>query len=184
MSKTPGFTLIELMVALSVATILLTVGIPSYQDFIQKYRINTQTNRLIGALRLARSEAIKGDGKLVILCKLDTAGTGCNSTGSWSDGWLLYQDMNADKNYSASTDRLIQTYEKTQYLTITTGNNYRCWIGFGANGYTIGGGTDCRGNALGNDSIKICPAAANSGIKGTSIIINNIGRIRTDDATC
>ena len=54
-----GFTLLELMVAIAVLAILATVGVPSFQDLIQNNRVTTQTNELVTALNLARTEAVK-----------------------------------------------------------------------------------------------------------------------------
>ncbi len=54
-----GFTLIDLMIALVVAGVLLTVAVPSMRNFVQDARITTDTNELVLSLGLARSEAIK-----------------------------------------------------------------------------------------------------------------------------
>lgn len=54
-----GFTLIELMVTISIAAILLAIGVPSFQAIIENNRLATQSNELITAVSLARSEAIK-----------------------------------------------------------------------------------------------------------------------------
>lgn len=54
-----GFTLIELMVTISIAAILLAIGVPSFQAIIENNRLATQSNELITAVNLARSEAIK-----------------------------------------------------------------------------------------------------------------------------
>jgi type IV fimbrial biogenesis protein FimT len=54
-----GFTLLELMVTVAVLAILVTVGVPSFQDLIQNNRVTTQTNELVTALNFARTEAVK-----------------------------------------------------------------------------------------------------------------------------
>ncbi|MCA1805453.1 MAG: GspH/FimT family pseudopilin [Xanthomonadaceae bacterium] len=58
-TKITGFTLIELMVTISIAAILLAIGVPSFQAIIENNRLATQSNELITAVNLARSEAIK-----------------------------------------------------------------------------------------------------------------------------
>ncbi len=54
-----GFTLIELMVALAVLGILLTVGLPSFQTMIVQQRLSSATNEVLSGIALTRSEAVK-----------------------------------------------------------------------------------------------------------------------------
>jgi len=54
-----GFTLVELMVTIVVFSILMTVGLPASVELVRNNRITTQTNELVTALNLARSEAVK-----------------------------------------------------------------------------------------------------------------------------
>jgi type IV fimbrial biogenesis protein FimT len=58
-SKCRGFTLLELLVTLSIAAILLAVGVPSYVTFIDNNRVTSQANDLLYGFNMARSEAIK-----------------------------------------------------------------------------------------------------------------------------
>ena len=178
-----GFTLIELMVTLAVAAILLTVAVPNFREFIERNRVSSHTNMMVGALQLARSEAIKRGANLVILCK-SSNGSSCSSSANWRDGWLLFANKDADKTYTAGTDELIRRYDAMPKLNITSGNSFQCWIGFGSNGYPEGSGTNCAGGAVGNDTFSICAASTTATRHGRSIIINKIGRIRTEDKTC
>ncbi|MBB6244772.1 prepilin-type N-terminal cleavage/methylation domain-containing protein [Rhodanobacter sp. MP1X3] len=52
-----GFSLIELMVTLTVFGILLVIGIPTYQQWTLNTRIRTATESIQNGLRLARNEA-------------------------------------------------------------------------------------------------------------------------------
>ncbi|WP_267897511.1 GspH/FimT family pseudopilin [Dyella psychrodurans] len=54
-----GFTVVELMITLAVATILMVVAIPSFNNMINSNRLTTAANELVGALNAARMEAIK-----------------------------------------------------------------------------------------------------------------------------
>ena len=54
-----GFTLLELMVTVAVAAILTTVAVPGFRDLVQNNRVTSQTNELVAALTMARTEAIK-----------------------------------------------------------------------------------------------------------------------------
>ena len=80
-----GFTLIELMITLVVASIVLTVAAPSFSTFFLKNRMSTQANDLITSLTLARSEAIKRGTSIKVCSSDDQASCG----GTWSDGWIV-----------------------------------------------------------------------------------------------
>lgn len=54
-----GVTLIELMIVIVIATILLALGIPSFQDALDKNRLKSAAETLKGDLQFAKSEAIK-----------------------------------------------------------------------------------------------------------------------------
>lgn len=54
-----GFTLIELMVAIAVLAILLTVGVPSFKAWMLNTRIRTTAEAMQNGLQLARAEAVR-----------------------------------------------------------------------------------------------------------------------------
>lgn len=58
-SRCKGFTLIELMVALTVAAALATLAVPAFRDQFQKRRIKGAADNLYASLQYARSEAVK-----------------------------------------------------------------------------------------------------------------------------
>ncbi|HFQ91317.1 MAG TPA: prepilin-type N-terminal cleavage/methylation domain-containing protein, partial [Chromatiales bacterium] len=52
-----GFTLVELLMTLIIVSIVVSLGAPALTDMIRSNRLTTQTNELVTALNLARSEA-------------------------------------------------------------------------------------------------------------------------------
>src|SRR3569832_1171984 len=89
-----GFTLVELLVTISIATILVTLAVPSFSDFVKINRMITQTNDFVTALNVARSEAIRR-GNRITLCK-SSDGAGCVSGGNWEQGWIVFVDADGD----------------------------------------------------------------------------------------
>jgi type IV fimbrial biogenesis protein FimU len=53
-----GFTLVELLVALVVVSILAAIGVPAFTGSFERTRADTDTGQLVRALNLARLEAI------------------------------------------------------------------------------------------------------------------------------
>ncbi len=57
--KAPGFTLIELMLTLTVAAVLAVLAVPAFREFVANQRVRTASFDLMSMLTMARSEAIK-----------------------------------------------------------------------------------------------------------------------------
>jgi type IV fimbrial biogenesis protein FimT len=87
-----GFTLVELMAVIGIAAILAGLAVPSFRETIANNRLKTHASMLQTSLLLARSEAIKRNGR-VVLCKSANVAT-CTTAGNWQQGWLLFADTN------------------------------------------------------------------------------------------
>lgn len=74
-----GFSLIELMVAISIMVILMMIAVPSFQEFIHGQRVKTTSFDVFAALTYARSEAMKRNGDVTI--------TPVSS--NWANGWNI-----------------------------------------------------------------------------------------------
>jgi len=89
-----GMTMVELLITIVVVTILLALGVPSFQEFIKNNRLTAQTNAFVTAIQLARSEAIKR-GSFTTICASTDQAT-CSGTDNWSTGWIVFSDLNQD----------------------------------------------------------------------------------------
>ena len=90
--RTTGFTLIELMVAVSVAAILTAVAIPAFSNFMMNDRDSSQINALSSSFNYARSEAVKRNTPVGVQVCPSTDRLTCNAAAPWSSGWIV-QDM-------------------------------------------------------------------------------------------
>jgi len=99
-SKEQGFTLIELMVTISVLAILLGLAVPSYRSFVTSNRLTAQANELVGDLSLARNEAASRS-RNVRVC-IAASSTSCAGSGSdWAAGWIVWADNNNNGSLEA-----------------------------------------------------------------------------------
>ncbi|WP_394809161.1 GspH/FimT family pseudopilin [Nitrosomonas sp.] len=166
-----GVTLIELLVALSVFSILLTIGVPSFSQFTTSTRLSSYANTLFSHMALARSEAVKRNARVVI-CK-SSDGSTCTSLGNWSQGWIVFADL--DNNASANAgEQIITTMSALSTGFSLSGNtNVSSYISYDAQGIpklTTGG--------FQSGTITLCPAAPAASGNGRDIILSSSGRSR------
>jgi type IV fimbrial biogenesis protein FimT len=99
-----GFTLLELMLVVTLAGLLLGFGVPAMGNFIRNARITGAANDVMAALHFTRSEAIKRR-QPVTLCTsanpLD-ANPVCAASPLLT-GWIAFVDDNGD-NVADATD--------------------------------------------------------------------------------
>ena len=111
LNRIKGFTLIELMIAVALAAIIITMAAPSFNSAMKKNKIVAETNELIADINFARSEAVKRS-MPVVLCRSaspSNASPSCSGSASnWSSGWLVFADTDGDNSYAPADDVLIR----------------------------------------------------------------------------
>jgi len=104
-----GFTLLDLLVSVAIISILLTVGVPSVKATLRDAHLTTLANDLLGALILARSEAIRR-GVTVVVCK-SADGIQCGGLG-WDMGWIVFVNSDEDSPPVVdTTEEILRRYE-------------------------------------------------------------------------
>ncbi|MEY4588098.1 MAG: hypothetical protein RL497_174 [Pseudomonadota bacterium] len=103
---TQGFTLIEMMVAITIAGILLAVAVPSFKDFITRNAVENLQSRFASALNAARAEAAARN-VVVSLCG-SSDGLAC-AANQWTAGWIVFIDTNA--NGIVEGEEILQTFK-------------------------------------------------------------------------
>ena len=97
-----GFTLIELVTAITLLAILAGLAVPAFQGFIANQRIRNTSFDLMAALMRARSEAVTRNGNV----SFSKTGTG------WGAGWAV----------KSGTDTLL-SQDEVRNLSITDSAN-------------------------------------------------------------
>ncbi len=86
-----GFTLIEMLVTVSIIAILLSIALPSYDSTIASTRMSNEINELQASLNFARSEAVKRGLSINVCPPTVPAGTTCSTASPlvWTSGWVV-----------------------------------------------------------------------------------------------
>jgi type IV fimbrial biogenesis protein FimT len=138
-----GFTLLELLTTVLVASILLAIAIPSFREMSAGNRLTTQANDVVAAINLSRSEAIKRN-TTVTFCRTGTAAdTSCvTSTGNWQT-WIV-------RTSGGTVIRRgdVSTYSGTLVLKSTLTNDQ---VSFGSDGLGRTGGA-----LVNNQTVTVC----------------------------
>lgn len=189
MNKEHGFTLIELMVTLAIAVILITVGIPSYQNIIRNNRATAISNEMLTALYFARSEAIKRGISVSVCSSADQAS--CAASTNWATGMIVFADndgngtftdvsvsgdpttmCNVDGNNDLVEDCLLRAWDAPKGTPTITGPNFVRYTG--------------SGNAISAASFTITPTApADCGVgQKRTLNVTLVGRAEVTTGNC
>jgi len=185
--KSAGFTLIELIVTVSIAAILMSIAVPSFKTMIDSNRLSTGTNELVSAFILARSEALKRS-QNVRVCSSADSSTCSTTDANFGNGWVVFVDCDGDGavgtgidcDGDATTpvvDEIIKAHSALSSLYITnnktSGNNFLEYSFSGRPSGTVSfdvkkiEGEDSSGDPILSSVLK-------------KIVISRSGRIRTE----
>jgi type IV fimbrial biogenesis protein FimT len=110
-SLNSGFTLVELMSALAVSLIVLTLGIPGFSTLLANNQMTASTNDLVTHLQYARSESVKR-GMPVSVCS-SSDGESCTGSYEWGNGWIVFTDDAGSLGSLDGSDQLLRSYLPT-----------------------------------------------------------------------
>lgn len=170
-----GFTLLELVIVISIAMILVSVGIPSYQQVSEQNKLATETNNFLVSLNLARSESVKRSRQVAVCKSADpmASSPACVSSGGWEQGWVVFIDTDRD-GVIDTTETVINVQARLNgKVEIAGDTNFSHRITFNPSGAAEGNGGDQEGD------IKLC-----NGEKGRTLSINRVGRVSLSKSTC
>ena len=169
-----GFTLLELLVVVSILGTLAMLGLPSLGDMLARAETDSSAKLLQSALSLAKSEAIKR-GESVSVCA-STDGNDC-TTNAWSAGWVVFVDNNADANGNAGSidpgDTVIRSFAPSGETTLSGTIDLLQY--------------DYRGMGLNVavENFKFCPRDNDSGkARGLEISVTGRTRVYYDGLVC
>ena len=166
MHEQRGYTLLELLVTLSLTALLATLSAPVFSDLAMKARLDAATDRLHEAIRHTRSAAVARGAPVVMRATSD----------GWERGWTVFVDDDADGHYQSGEYRLRAANPLPTSITVTAN------AGIGeALHYQADGGTRRPSGSLQMGTLHVCQRGAAGMIRASrSIIINASGRPRIE----
>lgn len=155
-SRSIGFSMVEMLITILVATLLLVVAVPTFQNSMQNARINSEINALSNSLSFARMTSLS-QGISTMVCPFGSAGsTTCGS--NWSNGWIVITQP------TTGSPALLQAFQAKS----TTGT------------LTATGATNVlfsnRGLAQTQVNFKLCDSRGSS--YGTSLVVMTTGYVQ------
>ena len=155
---------------MAVMAILLTLAVPAFSEAMVSSRLTSVANSFLSHLYLARSEAIKRNGRAV-LCK-SANGLACSGSGGWHQGWILFHDANNNADLDAD-ESVILTQSALPSGFMLTGNTPVA----GYISYSSTGGAKLTSGAFQAGTLTLCSMASSSG-NARHIVISSTGRPR------
>lgn len=155
-----GFTLVELMVTISIVAILGTLALPSYTAIMTKQRLSNENTNLMLDFVLARGEALTRAARVTVCQSAD--GTSC-SNGGWETGRVVFVDR--------TTAGIIDTGDEILKVSAAVASG---------DVMSAGATSAISYNAAGIPSTNITIVTCKSGYTGAKLVIYPTGRLRAD----
>lgn len=163
MNKTQrGITLIELLIALTIAAVLLGLSLPSFAALKARNSVAASHNLMMTGFAAAREAAIVHR-MPAVLCP-GSSTTGCRKDGIWDGGWMIWLDRNNNGRFDAS-DTLLRSETGFDGELAIRSSKHRSRVTFQPNGMAEGS----------NLTVKLCDS---QGTPLRGLVTGNTGRTR------
>jgi type IV fimbrial biogenesis protein FimT len=132
-----GFNLLELMVTVTIAAVVLGIGVPTFTEVLANNRMAGAANDLVTAVHTARTEAVKRRATVTICASSnwDAANPDCD-LGGGTAGWIVFTDTDGDVSVDAPGDTVVLTHAPlADGLTFDIDAGASPYMQFGGNGF-------------------------------------------------
>jgi type IV fimbrial biogenesis protein FimT len=125
-----GFTLMELVVVLALASLIIGIGVPNFRDFQRNNRLTVAANDVLGGVIVARTEALRRQ-ITISMCQSATPEDEEAATCGDGSGWIVFEDPDADCTVDAGEEWISSVTVATD---VTANSNATC-ISFATTGF-------------------------------------------------
>lgn len=168
--RASGWTLIELLLALSAMALMLLIALPSFSALLASQHLTSHANAYLATLHLARSEAIRRNGRVVV-CKSPN-GEACSASGGWHQGWIVFHDINNNASVDPGEEVLRQFSALAAEMTISGNAPVANYVS-----YTPLGVTKMTSGAFQAGTLTLCRSGA-TGAEARQVVVSITGRPR------
>lgn len=163
--KHQGFTLLELLITVTILAIILAIAVPSFSSQIQSSRTTTARLELQAAIETARTIAVTHNKRSVLLASGDY----------WHQGWVLFVDKDQD-GIQDEDEPSIREMAPLEGVRISSNRPLAETVSFIGTGEGRKPGRMDAGAFL-TGTIKVCPEGEGKGYK---LVLSRGGRLRSD----
>lgn len=167
--RSTGFTLVEMLMAVAIVAVLGAIALPGFGNTLGRLRQQSALGDLQTALNQARIAAVSR-GRHVVACPtLD--GTDCAHTTEWHHGWLLFADLDHDRQRSDDEPVIVAGQAQSAGIGILASTG-RLRVDYQPDGSAAGT----------NVTLTVCSRTLGAGGART-LVVSQSGRIRHGAAT-
>lgn len=156
-----GFTLIEALVALTLITLLVSLGVPAMTQFVRAHQLNSASLALLTSFSQARQASITR--RVPVLVD--------NQGGNWSAGWRVFADQNNNARWDEGEEVLAEVGPQPDRLIIKGNAPVRRYVR-----YTPTGRTSMPNGAFQAGTLVLCHADGK--LPARKLVISATGRVR------
>lgn len=169
-----GLTLVELLVALAVGAIILSLTAPAFYSMIQNNRASSLSNTWISTLKYARQEAIQRGDSVSVCAAGNSNFSLCGS--DWTQGWIVFVNPDEDTVFDNNAEEpLLRVREALPANTTFSASPLTSMITFTPRGFP---------NASSSNVTFTLSASGCIGENGRSVNISPTGRISVTAIDC